>query len=197
MGDKSMTPLPSLPGLIDYAHSDFQSTLMDAYIVSKCAFFVGTSSGPHTLAYLFGKPLILTNLTNYIYGLAQNPQDLALFQHVFSKRLNREISLKEWLLLCTELNPQTWTSEDWLLRRNSPGEIRDVVLELLDRPKERFDRKQCEFKSLHHLTMVGFFEQSPALSGGTGNEDPRFRYAANALTWEGRIGGTYLEEHWE
>jgi len=197
LGDKSMTPLPPLPGLVDYALSGFQSTLMDAFLVSECSFFVGTSSGPHALASLFGKTLILTNVTNYIYGLAQNPMDLTLFQHVFSKRLNREIRLKEWLTLWTELDSQTWTSEDWVLRRNSPDEIRDVVIELLDGSKGRFDRRQGEFKSLHYSTIAGFFEQGDAFSGGTGNEDPRFRYAANALTWEGRIGDIYLEEHWE
>jgi len=196
MGDKSMTPLPDLPGVIDYARSGFQSTLMDAYLVSKCSFFVGTSSGPHTLALLFSKPLILTNLANYIYGLAQNSQDLAIFQHVISKKLNKELSLKEWLLLSTDINPQTWSSHDWLFQRNSPAEIRDVVIEMLDRPKAHSDIKQSEFKHLQHLTMEKFFTSS-TLSGGSGDEDPRFRYASNSLSWQGRIGDNYLEKHWQ
>lgn len=196
MGTKLMTPLPHLPGVIDYAFSDFQSTLMDAYLVSRCSFFVGTSSGPHTLALLFSKPLILTNLTNYIYGLPQNSQDLTIFQHVISKKLDKEISLREWLSLSQDIDLNTWTSPDWLFRWNSPSEIRDVVIEMLDQPKARSGIKQADFKYMQHWTVEKLLTSS-APSGGTGNEDPRFRYASNSLSWSGRIGDKYLEEHWQ
>ena len=47
---------------LDYAHSDFNSRLMDIFLISKCKFFVGTQSGILDLAYMFNKPVLTTNM---------------------------------------------------------------------------------------------------------------------------------------
>ena len=61
MGDPSMKPLPSLPNVIDYCHSDLRADWMDIFIAARCRFMIGTSSGPAYIPPLYGVPSVLTN----------------------------------------------------------------------------------------------------------------------------------------
>jgi len=61
MGDPSMRPLPSLPNVIDYCHSDLRADWMDIFVAARCRFMVGTSSGPAYIPPLYGAPSVLTN----------------------------------------------------------------------------------------------------------------------------------------
>ncbi len=61
MGDPGMRPLPALPNVIDYCHSDLRSDWMDVFIASRCRFMLATSSGPAYIPPLYGVPSVLTN----------------------------------------------------------------------------------------------------------------------------------------
>ncbi len=61
IGDPSMTPLPAMEGVLDYAHSPLKSPWMDIFLLGACRFFIGTSSGPAYVPPLFGIPCALTN----------------------------------------------------------------------------------------------------------------------------------------
>lgn len=65
VGDPAMKPLPSIPGLIDYAHSDVRSNSLDLFLFSQCEFFVGMSSGPILVPMLFGTPTVGTNFVPF------------------------------------------------------------------------------------------------------------------------------------
>lgn len=66
MGDPSMTPLPKMPGVIDYAHSSARSDWMDVYLCGAARFFIGTTSGLTNAVISYGTPCVLVNcLTNY------------------------------------------------------------------------------------------------------------------------------------
>ncbi len=70
IGDPTMQPCPSLPGLIDYARSPLKSERMDVFFLGAPRFFLGTNSGPFAVPCLFDVPLLLTNwhpLSNH-YG---------------------------------------------------------------------------------------------------------------------------------
>jgi putative glycosyltransferase (TIGR04372 family) len=61
VGDPKMKHLRPIPGLIDYAHSNHRSNLMDVYLFSACKFFIGVSSGPVLNPIIFGVPTLMTN----------------------------------------------------------------------------------------------------------------------------------------
>jgi putative glycosyltransferase (TIGR04372 family) len=61
MGDPGMKPLPALPNVIDYCHSDFRADWMDIFITARCRFMLGTSSGPAYVSGVYGVPSVLTN----------------------------------------------------------------------------------------------------------------------------------------
>jgi len=62
MGDPSMTRIDGIHGVIDYPFTEHWSMLMDLYLVSKCRFFLGCSSGISAEFTLpFGVPALITN----------------------------------------------------------------------------------------------------------------------------------------
>jgi putative glycosyltransferase (TIGR04372 family) len=61
LGDPSMTPLPPLPNVIDYAHSAMRADWMDIFILARCQFMIGTTSGPNFVPPIYGRPCVLTN----------------------------------------------------------------------------------------------------------------------------------------
>lgn len=61
LGDPSMTPLPQLDQVVDYAHSAAKSTMMDLFLLATSRFVVGTTSGLTTAAIAFGTPMVLVN----------------------------------------------------------------------------------------------------------------------------------------
>lgn len=61
MGDPSMTPLPRLPNVIDYCHSDLRADWMDIFIAAECRFMLGSGSGPVFIPPIYGVPSVITN----------------------------------------------------------------------------------------------------------------------------------------
>jgi len=63
MGDPSMTPLPPMTQVIDYALHDIRSDWMDVFLGATCRFCIGTASGYFRVPRYFGVPVIFTNST--------------------------------------------------------------------------------------------------------------------------------------
>lgn len=61
LGDASMNPLPPVPQVVDYALSPVKSDWMDVFLLAAARFMIGTSSGPTTVSYAFGVPVVMTN----------------------------------------------------------------------------------------------------------------------------------------
>jgi putative glycosyltransferase (TIGR04372 family) len=76
LGDQTMTPLPEIPGVIDYAHSPARSAFMDIFLIANCVFYVGTASGPSIVAFAFDRPTVMTNMQPLI---ARPPRDQDIF----------------------------------------------------------------------------------------------------------------------
>jgi putative glycosyltransferase (TIGR04372 family) len=67
LGDPTMTPLPPMDRVIDYAHSPARAAALDVYLSARCRFFIGTNSGPMFMPLLFGRPALITNYT-FLFG---------------------------------------------------------------------------------------------------------------------------------
>jgi putative glycosyltransferase (TIGR04372 family) len=66
LGDSSMTPLPAMPGLIDLTRKRDKHPLTDIWLGTRCAFMVGSPSGPLVIPTVFnGPPLLCVNLVDH------------------------------------------------------------------------------------------------------------------------------------
>jgi len=61
IGDPSMTPLPPMENVIDYACGEEQEPWMDMFFIGESRFYFGMASGPSALPPNFGVPSLGTN----------------------------------------------------------------------------------------------------------------------------------------
>lgn len=135
IGDPSMTPLPKMHHVIDYAHSSAKTDWMDVFLCAQCRFFIGTSSGMFSLAMAFGVPLVMTN---FLHGQAIyyfSSKDIFIPRTCWSKNENRTLSFSELIsppigMFATQFYYEKFGLE---VIDNTPEEIRDVVQEMLAR----------------------------------------------------------------
>ena len=136
IGDDRMQPLLPMHGAIDYAHSSHKSELMDVFLLGACRFFIGTSSGPAYVPPLFGIPCVLTNWA----PPGQRPfneRDLFILK-VYNEIVPggsdfRPLKFREFLSPPIGYAPSCERARSLRVVSNSPMEIREVVIEMLDR----------------------------------------------------------------
>lgn len=135
MGDASMPKLPAeLPGVIDYCHSDSKSDWMDVYLWADCRFLVGTTSGPLGVPGTFGVPVVQTNWCPI--GLRTwFSQDIQIPKLYWSERDDRHLTFAEALRqpVGFAFIPEALWEHGVRVVENSPAELVEVVVEMLDR----------------------------------------------------------------
>lgn len=155
MGDSTMTPAPNLPGLIDYALSDYKQDWMDLFLAANCKFFLGSNSGAYAMATVFGKPSAVVGvapLTAMPFGI----NDLGIPMLYMSDETNQIISFKEIM----EASSSTYRlTEEFKkagisLVKNTPDEILDLTIQQLELVQGKYviekdcDLREAQFKSM-------------------------------------------------
>ena len=131
VGDPAMKPLPTLPGLIDYARSDIRSSQLDLFLFTQCKFFIGMSSGPILSPMMFGTPTIGTNFAP-VSGRLHVGNSLIL-----PKRLKDSggiyMSFEDALRsnLSQDYSGAALEESEWHYEENSPEEIAEASLEMV------------------------------------------------------------------
>lgn len=201
LGDPSMTRLPPMPQVIDYAHTAFKSELMDLYLISQCRFYVGVNSGPLDITWLFQKHVVLTNLTEWTMSFPKQKGDLAIIKHIFSRSRNRFLSLKEILnepfeCQCAFIRG---VGNDYAMVENTPEEIRDVIVEFLTKPQDySYSGLQDALNDARRAQIHRWLDQEGVLFALNPLDDAveRYRLASRADSIAGTLGQKYLEQNW-
>jgi putative glycosyltransferase (TIGR04372 family) len=134
MGDRSMPKLPRRRGVVDYAHSAQKTDWMDVFLWGTCRFYVGTSSGPAYVPNLFGVPSVFTNW----FPTGTRPLNSA---DLYIPKLHWYQSDGDFAPFLESLAPplgyihinQTLKRLGVTIQENTREELRDVVVEMLDR----------------------------------------------------------------
>lgn len=200
LGDPSMTPLPPMSRVIDYACSPFKSQLMDIYLMSECRYMIGTNSGPQDVTQLFQKRELLINVTEWLYTWPIRGGDRLILKHVHSNILNRRLSLKELFDSSPESLYYFHAGQGtYLLQENSSEEIRDAIVEFLDEselseskstPLQEAARNARENQIRRWLSDDFFVDGKSAFS-----VMEKYRIASS-LSCLGTISHSFLERNW-
>lgn len=157
MGDRGMKPLPKMPGVIDYAHSDVKSDWMDVFLCAQCRFCIATSSGLFTLSSAFGVPIVATNFLPAYAIYCLSCRDLFLPKVCWSKDKNRILNFKE--LLSPPVGIGTVQNSYDLLNvkiiDNTSQELKELVEEMLarlDGTLKYTEEDECLQKQFRSLT---------------------------------------------
>ena len=134
MGDPSTRSLPQVAGLVDYAHSPLRSARLDVVLCAKAKFFLGNSSGLALVSSVFGRPVIRANAVP-MSGLAPWPADLSVPKLYWRRQEERLLRFDE--ILGTPAASYRYATQyeraGIELQENSPDEILDATVEMLDR----------------------------------------------------------------
>jgi putative glycosyltransferase (TIGR04372 family) len=200
LGDPTMTPLTGLDRTIDYARSPLKSELMDVYLIGACRFFVGVNSGPLDVAFLFQKPVVLTNLTNWSISYPKRPGDLAILKHVYSRSRGRFLSLQELLHEPFDCQCVRHIDADYRMVDDSAEEIRDVIVEFLHGSGGRHTEGaglQLAFNRGRSAQIRRWLIGPGVFWSHDRDEDvaERYRFAPCAFA-AGALGRRFLEDNW-
>tara|TARA_A100001015_G_scaffold309905_1_gene410222 strand:+ start:2066 stop:3340 length:1275 start_codon:yes stop_codon:yes gene_type:complete len=124
--------------IVDYANSNDKSDLLDIYLAAKCDFCISGQTGYDGLARVFRKPIVsIMGEPGYFQTFCEN--QLLLCKHHINIETKKKLNLSETLNKVAfvsrtkELLDQNIESVD-----NSPEEIRDVIIEMVDRIENKW-----------------------------------------------------------
>lgn len=199
LGDRSMTPLPKLARVVDYPHTPFKSDLMDMYLLSECRLYIGMSSGILDTAFLFQRPMLITNMTNMTFVYPRGPRDRGIPKHIFSKPLGRFLSLREVFEASWEVQHFHTLGADYEMFENSPEELRAATqerLDLLDGEAPPLTPRQALANRLRVEEGRKFLERT--LFGNHYDDmHNRYRMASRLESALGAVSSGFVEANWE
>jgi len=170
MGDPSMNKMDNLEKTIDYPHSQWRSAFADVYLVAKCRFFVGNTSGITNYARLFNVPCCLTNIIPLLH-IPINCGKVFIPKRIFSTQDGRYLTFREVvssdLAMCTDA--KIYDGRGLIVEENSPEEICELInemFEILDDAIEYTDEdQQLQQRFRFMLNEYGYTFRSPARVG--------------------------------
>ena len=136
MGSKDSPPLRSLsPLVIDYANSEHKSELVDIYLLAHCHFIISTMSGPDAMALAFRRPALYIDIAHY--SLCFTGSSLTTWTPAKIVRSNNKqpLSLREVFKTGAGYfwKDSQFASAGLEVLRSTPDEIRNYVMEMMDR----------------------------------------------------------------
>ena len=165
--------------VIDYATNGMRSDFMDIYLGAKCLFAISTGSGWEAIpGWIFRRPVCFVNYSPVGWFCTWFKDSVLLSKHYFDIKLKRNLTLKEIILrgLAYSSDANEYKSAGVRLVENSPREIRDAAIEMLDRLTLRWvslpsDDSLIEsykniFKSMGHYQNIpnqGCFRAHPSI----------------------------------
>ena len=136
MGEKVNKALQSSNAkVIDYATNGMRTDFMDIYLGAKCAFAISTGTGWDHVPNVFRRPLVYVNMCP-IGGIGTSRKDfLVISKHYWSKKGGREFTLSDIFNQGVGFffNSSEYESKGIELIENTPEEICDVCIEMVDR----------------------------------------------------------------
>lgn len=207
MGDNSMTKLPALERVIDYPFTKAKSDLMDVYLISQCRLYIGMTSGIYDVAILFQRPMIMTNMVNWLWGFLIKSNDLGVMKHIYSKSKGRFLTLREWIAEPWAAVSFFGMGDDYVLYENTPDELRMVVKEFFERgddwkptPLQR-QFNEARFHRAREIISQSIFSAEnlqPCYRKNAADFDlmQRYRLASRIDPAVGRLGAEFARQNW-
>lgn len=123
------------PRVIDYAANGLRTDFMDIYIAAKCDFCISGASGFTAVPLIFRRPIVYVNVVPFGYLCTFSEKFVGITKHHFAAQENRELTLREIFThgvgFC--LSTSGYKSKGVRLIENTPEEICDVVIEMVER----------------------------------------------------------------
>lgn len=139
MGDVVASPLKlHHPRIIDYVHSEHKSELGTLFLGAGCEFCFGTSTGFMAIPQVFQRPCAVTDFVPIEY-ISTFCRDRVIWKHHWKD--GREMTFDEIIASGAGqfLHKDNFKEAGISLKNNTPEEITELVLEMLEEPEDQTD----------------------------------------------------------
>ena len=154
MGSIVAKPLRSShPRVIDYANSNFRSEFMDVFLGARCEFCVSDGLGFYAIPAAFRRPNAYVNYSPFHMFYSSRACDLGIAKTVSSLKTGKRLNLSQMGEngIAQFSHTSQYSDAGVSIDSNTPEEIRDLMLEMLDRiegkwkPQSGDDELQTKF----------------------------------------------------
>ena len=141
------------PKIIDYANSKFQSEFMGVFLGARCEFCVSDGLGYYAIPAAFRRPNAYVNFTPFHIFFSSRACDLGIAKTVSSLKTGKRLNLSQMGEngIAQFSHTSQYSDAGVSIDSNTPEEIRDLMLEMLDRiegkwkPQSGDDELQTKF----------------------------------------------------
>ena len=174
MGAKVRAPLQtSHKQIIDYATNGSRSDFMDIYLGAKCEFCISVGSGFDAIPAVFRRPVVFVNQVPFAHFFTTSSNFLGITKHHFFENEGRELTLSEIFSSGAAFFESTaeFESRGIKLLENTPDEIHEVVIEMVDRLNQGFrpsfhdSDMQQKFWTIYKAGLAGTLVNGNPLHG--------------------------------
>jgi len=123
------------PKVIDYATNGMRSDFMDVYLGAKCEFCISVGTGFDAVPNIFRRPIIYVNMVPIGYLNTFSENYIGIVKHHLDTESNIELTFSKILARNVEfcLHTNDYETKGVSLIENTPEEIRDVTVEMVER----------------------------------------------------------------
>lgn len=157
VGDKTMTPIREQGKYFDMTKYEDDGSI-NIFLSTKCKMFLGNSSGAFSISAIFGIPIAAANMAPlgnvFVYGY----KDISI-PKLYQKKRNKKLE-SFFNVLQTDISnirrDDVIQNSPYHIVDNSPEDIRDMVIELLD----SIDKQRIPTESRLHKKFRNLFDNS-------------------------------------
>lgn len=157
------------PRVVDYAMNGMRSDFMDIYLGAKCEFCISVSTGFDAVPLIFRRPIVYVNMVPLGYLSTYSTQLIGITKHHFSVKKGRKLTLREIFTHNVGFGLRTacYESKGIQLLENTPKEIRDVCVEMVERlngtwqPQTDDDALQRRFWEIYPVHSQDPYNKGP------------------------------------
>ena len=161
MGDKNSKPfLSNNKKIIDYARLEKKNEFMDIFLASHCNFIITTACGLDAMTSIHNIPFVIVNFAQVGLTRSTNKKQITIFKHFKKKNDLKNLTLSEIfdLNLAEALTNDIFLEKQIELIENTPEEIKDAVIEMLELMKNNFIVSD-KYKDLQSVFWNHFFKK--------------------------------------
>ncbi len=122
LGTREQSRIPDTRGIFDYACSTARSGLVDMYLMEKARYYAGSSSGPLSMAYAFGKPALIVNYVDFLVA-GYRKTDMYIPKRIYCPREHNPVSIYEFCNSAAGI----WEPNSYWFVENSFDEIANAL----------------------------------------------------------------------
>ncbi len=185
---------------LDYSKFKFKKDFLELYLIKNCSFFIGTQSGPLSVATLFNKPILFTNAVRIFesfFPLRKN-KDVVIFKNMKWKKNGKKINLIDYIKLPAEYHHFRFINEEIIFEENSSDELKLSIsnfLKNLETTNYQLSDLQLKFNT---FVKTEYFKKNLILNKND-DLDKYFYFKTKCLleNFKGSFCQIYLENNFD